>query len=72
MTNITVGGAKGAVLSRLTYWFDRGFLAAKPASSDVSITGTGDQISGTAQAAFDVPTNYINLSITPTTASVSA
>jgi len=72
MTVITVGGAKAAVLSRLTYWYDRGYLAAKPQSSDVNMQGSGDQISGTAQAAFDVPVNYIVLSITPTTVSVSA
>lgn len=72
VTAITVGAAQAALVSRLLYWYDLGYLASQPQSTDVTLTGSGDQITGTAQAAFDVPANYIQLSLTPTTVSVSA
>lgn len=72
MGNVTVGLAQASLVDRLNYWYKLGYLAAQPKSTDVSLTGSGDQISGSANAALDVPTNYIVLSLTPTTVTVSA
>ena len=66
VSNVTVGGASAAVLSRLNYWFKQGYLSTQPSSSDVSLTGSGNTITGTAQAAIDVPADYIVLTLTPT------
>lgn len=66
VTNATVGGASAALVSRLNYWYKQGYLAAQPKTSDVSLSGSGNTITGTAQAAIDVPTDYAVLQLTPT------
>lgn len=60
------GVASVAVLERLIYWWQQGYLSVQPVTSDVSLTKTGNAITGTANAAFDVPTNYIALQLNAT------
>ncbi len=72
VTPVTVASAASAVLSRLTYWYNQGYLAAQPQQTDVQLTGSGNTIYGTAQAALDVPANYIVLTLTPVAIQTSA
>ena len=66
VANTTVAQATSAVYARLVSWSAQGFLASEPKLSDVSLQGQGDTIVGTAQAAIDVPANYIALQLYPT------
>ena len=72
VTASTVGGAQSVVLQRLVNWYNQGFLAAAPKSTDVSLVGSGDTITGNANVAIDVPANYIVLQLSPTSATVAA
>ncbi|MFX4302980.1 hypothetical protein ACOJUR_12110 [Alicyclobacillus tolerans] len=72
VTPVTVGQAQSAIFARLTYWYSQGFLSTAPKLSDISLTGSGDTITGTANAAFDVPANYIVLQLYPTAYGQSA
>lgn len=61
-----LGVAASAVLSRLNYWYHQGYILTQPKASDVQLTNpAADQIAGSAQAAFAVPTNYIGLQLVP-------
>jgi len=66
VSGITVAQAQSALFARLMYWYSQGYLSSAPKLSDISITGSGDAITGTANAAFDVPGNYIVLQLYPT------
>jgi len=70
--SVSVGGATTAILARLNHWWDKGMLAAQPQSGDVSMTGVGTAISGTAKAAFVTPTNYAELTINAVSATITA
>lgn len=72
VSNSTVGAAQGVLLQRLTNWYQQGFLAVAPKSSDIVLTGSGDTITGTATIAIDVPANYIVLQLSPVAATVAA
>lgn len=63
-----VGLATTAVLSRLNYWYQQGLIVSAPQVTDISLQGSGDTITGSAQAAFAVPTNYVVLQLVPTAA----
>lgn len=67
-TPVGAGVVAAAVLARLLYWYGQGYLQVQPKSSDVSITKSVDTISGTANAAFAVPTNNIQLQLNATAA----
>lgn len=72
VTPSTVGAAQATLLQRLINWYNQGYLATAPVSSDVSLTGSGSAITGNANIAIDVPTNYIVLQLSPTAATVAA
>ncbi len=72
VTATTVSVAQSLVLSHLVNWYNSGFLAVAPTAANVSLTGSGDTITGTAQIALDVPANYIVLQLTPVAATVAA
>jgi hypothetical protein len=65
VSNVTVAQAQSAVFARLNYWYAQNFLATQPKMSDVALVGSGTTITGTAQAAFALPTNYIALQLYP-------
>ncbi len=65
VTPMSVAQATSAVFSRLNYWYSQGFLSVQPKLSDISLSGSGTSITGSATAAFDVPANYIVLQLYP-------
>jgi hypothetical protein len=67
-TPVGAGVVAAAVLSRLLYWYGQGYIQVQPKASDVSITKSVANISGSANAAFAVPTNNIELQLNATAA----
>lgn len=72
MSSATVGSAAATILSRLTYWYDLGYLAVKPQASHVSLSGSGDAITGTVTLYPDVPTNYVVITLNPKATTVAS
>ncbi len=66
VSNLTVAQAQSAVFARLNYWYAQNFLAAQPKMTDVALVGSGTAITGSANAALALPTNYIALQLYPT------
>ena len=63
ITARTLGHAQTAIYGRLVYWKRQGVIVATPKPSDVSLSASGNQITGSASAAFEVPANYIALTL---------
>ncbi|WP_304459078.1 hypothetical protein [Alicyclobacillus sendaiensis] len=72
MSAATVGSASAKILSRLTYWYNLGYLSTKPSASDISLSGSGDAITGTVTLYPDVPTNYVVITLNPQATTVAA
>ena len=64
--------ASAAILDRLVYWYGQGYLVTAPSISDISLTASGNTITGNVNAAVAVPTDYIVLQLTPTATTVAA
>ena len=64
--------AADAILNRLVYFYGLGYLVTAPSASDISLTGSGNTITGNVNAAVAVPTDYIVLQLTPTATTVAA
>ncbi len=58
-----LGHASNALFSRLNYWFQQGLITVRPKPVDISLSASGNAITGSVQAALEVPGNYFAITL---------